>query len=205
MKPASLLIVVLTTSAAFYSFGQTKFTSYDNTYAKKSFDIEIGTDKKGEYSLYINAQSLDDTHEHGGFIVKEKQYADFMQSMGEAKLKYKEWVKTAIDNNVKDLSKDMVIKCKTGSYFMYGNEWEFQFLVTPTYSFRILESEGQTEYLLLLRSGRLTSSSNQYMKVDGFVLVFRSEEEIDAFMKSISAEEIKSALTKPKSSDLFKN
>jgi hypothetical protein len=199
--------VILFSVVGFSSFGQDKFTTYDNTYAKKTFDIQITTkDKdKNNFSLYIDLMSLDASHEIGGITVSNKQYPDFTSALNESKLKYQEWVKTAQDNNVKDLSKDMSIKCKTGAYFLYGNDWKFQFLVVPTFNFRILEIDGKVEYILLVRTGKLTASSNEYMKVDGFALVFKSADEIDAFINAVSLDAINTFINKPKAEDLFKN
>lgn len=187
------------------AFAQEKFATYDNTYSGKTYDIDIHFDKNDEFKLYVNAMSLDRTHESGGFTIGQKQHPDFLKSLNVAKSKYQEWVKTAMDNNVKEVSKEMDIKCKTGSFFLYGREWKFQFVIVPKFEFRVLENEGKAEHLLLVRSGRLTSSSNQYMQVDGFALVFKSADEIDTFVKTISSEAIAAAKSKPKQADLFKN
>ena len=57
----------------------------------------------------------------------------------------------------------------------------------------------------LLRTGELQSSSNQFMKVDGFALVFSSSKEIDDFVNAISPEKITEFLNKPKNDALFKD
>ena len=43
------------------------------------------------------------------------------------------------------------------------------------------------------------------MKVDGFVLVFSSVNEIDNFTNEISTQKINEFINKPKSKDLFKD
>jgi hypothetical protein len=77
--------------------------------------------------------------------------------------------------------------------------------VNLKFDFKILESKGETRYLLLIRTGELQSSSNQFMKVDGFVLVFSSSKEIDDFIAAISTEKITEFLNKPKKDTLFKD
>lgn len=202
----SVLIAASFLFFQFKSFAQQKFTTYDNTYANKTYDIQISTkDEKDGFSLYIDAMSLDKSHDRGGITINKKQHSDFINALNESKLKYLEWMKTAQDNNVKDLSKAMSIKCKTGSFFRYGSGWQFQFLVIPTFNFRILETAGEVEYLLTILTGELTASGNQYMKVDGFVLVFKSTDEIDSFVKAISIDAINEFISKPKAEDLFKN
>jgi hypothetical protein len=186
------------------SKAQEKFTSYDNTYGGKTYEIQISAKEKDKFTLYIDAMSLDALHDKGGIMVKEKQHQDFLNSIAEAKLKYEEWVKTAKENNVKELDKSMSIKSKVGGYFQYG-DWNFQYLVNLTFDFKILESKGELKYLLIIRTGELQSSSNQFMKVDGFVLVFSSVGEIDTFTNEISTQKINEFINKPKAKDLFKD
>lgn len=187
------------------SNAQEKFSSYDNTYVGKTYEIQIASKDKEKYSLYIDAMSLDRTHEKGGITIDQKQYQEFIKAIVESKTKYEEWVKTANENNVKELSKTMNLKSKAGGYFLYGNKWNFQFFVNLKFDFRILESKGEIKYLLLISTGELQSSSNQFMKVDGFVLVFSSTKEIDEFVNAISIEKITEFLNKPKKETLFKD
>lgn len=183
---------------------QEKFTTYDNSYAAKTYDIQISTKESGGYKLYIDAMSMDKLNKEGGIMVKENQLPDFITALNEAKAKYEEWVKTAKENNVKDLDKRMTIKSKVGGYFLYG-DWNFQFVVYLDFDFKIIESKGETKYMLIVRTGELQSSSNQFMKVDGFVLVFQDSKEIDAFTAAISPQKVADFMNKPKAKDLFKD
>ncbi|MBX2931996.1 MAG: hypothetical protein KF781_08635 [Chitinophagaceae bacterium] len=201
----TILTISLFVATALQSKAQEKFTTYDNTYVEKSYDIQISAKEKEKFTLYIDAMSFDKMHEKGGISIDQKQHQEFLNALSEAKLKYEEWVKTAKDNNVKELSKSMTIKSKAGGYFLYGSKWNFQFLVNLKFDFRILESKGETKYLLLVKTGELQSSSNQFMKVDGFALVFSSSTEIDDFVKAISTEKITEFTNKPKKDDLFKD
>ena len=184
---------------------QEKFASYDNSYNTKMYDIQIST--KGDedkYTFYIDAMSMDRLHDQGGILIRQKQHQDFLNALSDAKVKYIEWVKVAKENNVKELDKTMDITSKVGAYFKYGSDWEFQFLVNLRFDFKILESKGVLKYLLIVRTGELQSSSNRYMKVDGFVLVFTSASEIDNFTNLISVQKTEDFLKKPKPKDLFK-
>jgi len=187
------------------SNAQEKFTSYDNTYGGKTYEIQIDAKEKEKFSLYIDAMSLDRTHEKGGITIDQKQHQDFLNAIAEAKSKYEEWVKIAKENNVKELDKTMTIKSKAGGYFLYGSKWNFQFLVNLKFDFKILESKGEIKYLLLIRTGELQSSSNQFMKVDGIALVFSSTKEMDEFTTAISTEKITEFVSKPKKDALFKD
>lgn len=200
---ATLIGIILLTSGLIVK-AQDKFTSYDNTYAKKTFDIHISIKDNEKFTLYIEAMSLDNLHETGGFMVDDKKYQGFIDALNEAKSKYQEWEQTAKSNNVKDLDKEMPIKSKVVGFFLYGSDWHFQHIVNLTFDFKIMESEGEINYLLIVRSGKMQSSRNQFMDVDGVVLVFNSANEIQDFVDSISSNKINEFKNKPKSEDLFK-
>ena len=205
MKKTTVLLAIVLVIISQNSNGQETFTSYDNTYAKKTYDIQLSLKDAEKFTLFIDAMSLDDLHEQGGLMVDEKKYQGFIDALNEAKLKYQEWEKTAKDNNVKELDKEMLIKSKVAGYFLYGGDWHFQYIVNLTFDFKILESDGEIKYLLIVRSGKMQSSSNQYMDVDGVVLVFSSVEEIQEFLDTISLQKINEFRNKPKAEDLFKD
>jgi uncharacterized protein (DUF1330 family) len=202
-KNATLIGIILLTLGLNVN-AQDKFTTYDNAYAKKTYDIQISLKDNDKFTFYIDAMSLDNLHEKGGFMVDDKKYQGFIDALTEAKSKYQEWEQTAKSNNVKELDKEMPIKSKVAGYFLYGSDWHFQYIVNLTFDFKILESEGEIKYLLIVRSGKMQSSSNQFMDVDGVVLVFTSANEIQEFVDSISLNKINEFRNKPKSEDLFK-
>ncbi len=204
MKKTILLILV----SILFSLSvaaQEKFTTYDNVYGKKTYDIQLSLKDTDKFTLYIDAMSLDKLHKTGGFMVDNKKHQGFIDALSQAKAKYQEWVKTAKDNNVNELDKEMKIKSRVAGFFLYGGDWHFQYMVNLTFDFKILESGGETEYLLIVRSGKMQSSSNQFMDVDGVVLVFSSDIEIEEFTSAISLEKINGFKNKPKSDDLFKD
>lgn len=204
-KIITVLAICIFALTTFTSSAQEKLSSYDNTYSKKTYEILISSKEKEKFTLYVDAMSLDKLHNDGGFMIDQKYHANFLSALQEASVKYEEWVKTAKENNVKDLDKTMTIKSKCASYFKYGSDWNFQFLVNLTFDFRVLESGGETKHLLIVRTGELQSSSNQFMKVDGFVLVFSSIDEINEFTAAISLDKISEFVNKPKSEELFKD
>lgn len=203
MKKTISLFIAFLFLIGFKCFAQDKFTTYDNAYFEKTFDIQISTKDKVDFTLWIDAHSFDKLHKEGGIEVSKKQYDNFLNALKESKLKYVEWIKTAKENNVKELDKEMTVKCKFDCYFEYG-DWNFQRNVTPNFRFKILPKENDILYLLIMSTGELQSSSNQFMKVDGFALVFSSESEIDDFINVISLQKINDFLNKPKAENLFK-
>src|SRR5680860_96209 len=197
-----ITLCLLTIITVEESYAQEKFTAYDNTYIGKTFDINLSLE---EEELYIDAMSLDELYDKGGIRISKKQHQDFLNAIAEAKTKYIEWVKIAKENNVKTFNKSMNIKSVVGSYFLYGSEWKSQLIVNLAFDFQILEDEGELTYLLIIRTDELKASSNEHLKVDGFLLVFSSVNEIDAFTNEISRQKINAFIPKPKEKDLFKD
>ena len=199
-----LKVIMMTLMMCLFSmsaWGQEKYTKYDNLYVEKTYEVEISLKDDGGYILYIDMMSMDDLLKTGGIRITEKEHDLFLSNLNEAKVKYTEWVTTAKENNVTDLSKSMIYKVKVGGFFQYGSTWNFQHGVNLTFDFKIINGKN----LLIVRTGELTSSSNRYMKHDGFVFVFQNEKEIDDFVNVLSVDKVKEFMNKPKSTDLFKD
>jgi hypothetical protein len=198
----SIITLCLLTITTVESYAQENFTTYDNTYFGKTYDIKLSLETE---DLFIDAMALDELYNKGGIRITKKQHQDFLNAIAEAKTKYKEWLKIAQENNVRAFEKSMNIKSKVGSYFLYGREWKFQLVVNLTFDFQVLEDEGELKYLLFIRTGELKSSSNEHLKVDGFLLVFSSVNEIDDFANKISSQKINTFIPKLTEKDLFKD
>lgn len=199
IKGLILMVVSLNLNA------QTLFASYNNTYIQKSYDIEISLEENDEFFLYIYALSLDDICDNGGFLIKDVKHEEFINALIEAKLKYQEWTEVAKTNNIKDFDKDMKINSEVSGYFSYFDEWHIQLHVFLTFNYRIYETNGNTKYILIIRTEKMQSSKNQYIDVDGFALVFTSADEIQEFVELISMDKINEFKNKPKADDLFKD
>ena len=182
------------------SFGQ-EYTTYDNLYDGNTYKVLIYLKDDGGYRLYVNMMPIDELSESGGILITEKEHDLFLSTLNEAKVKYTEWVTTAKENNVTDLSKSMIYKVEVVGFFQYGSKWNIQLNVNLTFDFAIVDGEN----FLIVRTGKLTSSSNQFMTHDGFVFVFQNEKEIDDFVNVLSVDKVKEFMNKPKSTDLFKD
>ena len=185
---------------------QDKFATYQNSFGDKTErNIQISSKEKGKYTLYIEALPMDKLFKDGGGIqLSEKQNPDFIKALETAKLKYEEWVKTAKENNVTDLRKEISVKPICGAFFKAGSDWHFQFKLSLTFTFMVLTIKDEVKYLLTINTGKVTSSSNQFTTVDGFSIIFASVDEIDKFKEAISIEKINEFIAKPKAKDLFK-
>lgn len=182
---------------------QEKFTSYYNVYTEKNYEIQLNFEEDS-FWLWIDALSLDQMVTKAGFLVKKENYQGFISALKIAIIKYQEWVKVAKENNVKEFDKEMPVTSEVAGYFLYGSDWYFQFNVFLDFDFKILESNGEIKYLLIVRSGKMQSSKNEYIDIEDVVLVFSSAKETLDFLNSISLEKIETFKNKPKTEDLFK-
>ena len=130
MKKFTYYLLIVTFNALFINAtSQEVLNTYENTILEKEFDIQLSKDKKGLFTIWIDAYSADKLHDEGGLMVKEKQYPKFLEALKEAQNKYNEWCQTAKENNVLELNKKMEIKCKIAGYFIYGKKWHFDYNV----------------------------------------------------------------------------
>jgi hypothetical protein len=196
-----MMILLMMCLMTMVSFGQEKYTTYDNLYSKKTYEVSIYHKNNNKYTLYVDMMSMDKLYKSGGIMISEKEHNLFLSTLNEAKVKYTEWVTIAKENNVTDLSKSMSYKVKVGGFFQYGSKWNFQYVVNLTFNFKIVDGKN----LLIIRTNKLRSSSNQYMTHDGFVFVFQDEKEINDFINILSIEKVVEYMNKPKSTDLFKD
>jgi hypothetical protein len=200
-----ILLLALTVSVNVHA--QSPFSSYKGIdgkdYAIQIAEADEGKDK-GKVTLYIDALSFDETVNQAGWMIDEKELIEFRNSIEQAKVKYIEWRETAIANNVTELNKEMKIASpKVACYFSYG-DWQFDFSVTPTYSFVILKDQSEP-YTLLIDSGKLQSTSNQFIDCDGIALTFSSAEAVDDFLSKISQPEIDKYKNRERKENLFKD
>lgn len=202
MKNLKMMMTLMMCSAmTIITFSQEKYTSYDNVYSGSKYDVQISSKDSTSYKLYVDMMSLDKLSKSGGVMLDENAHEKFISTLLEAQIKYEEWIKTANDNNVTELDKTMTLRTKVSGYFLYGSKWNFQFVVNLTFDFKIIDGKS----LLIVRTGKMTSSSNQFMTNDGFVFVFSSTEEITEFLDVLSKDKITEFITKPKAVDLFKD
>ncbi len=170
---------------------QQKFTSYTNSYSGKNYEILLYNNLKNNFSLYIDAMSLDNSYEKVGITIDQNQYPFFLKAIAAARSNYQEWLKTLKKTNNTLTDKTLPLYSKAGSYFLYGTKLNFQYSVNLKFNFKILENDGETKCLMLIRTGELQSSSNQHVKIEDLALVFSSLKEIDDFTSAISPEKIK--------------
>jgi hypothetical protein len=181
---------MLVISSTCFSLGQEAFSTYQSAIGKDS-KVAISGKSEKDFILWIDAYSVDVLHKDAGFYIEAKQYNDFIIALMEAKEKYTEWKKVAVENDVKKLTKPMKLNIpKATGYFKTSTEWHFNRNGVLNFDFRILEISGETEYWLSIGMYSLVSSSNQYIKHDGVVITLSDASQIEAFISSMSYEKI---------------
>ncbi len=194
------LMIVLSSLCFQFLIGQQNYTDYTSAYTGASYNIQVGN----EGELYIDLMSFDEGDSKVGLIVKRKRVGDILNCLDSALSKYNSWKTVAINNNVKDFAKSIDCNCKSEAYFKYG-DWQFDNFVQPTFEFKVVESNGKVWHLLIVRTGKLVSSTNQYIDHKGGAIVFSSSDEIVNFMNYIKTESVDLFLSKkPKTEELFK-
>ena len=191
------LLTLLIFACIFQVNGQDKMSTYSTDFTSEKYDVDIDTDSK---DLYIGIFSMG-ANKNIGLIVSNEQRTDLIEKLQKVKALYTEWSKVAIDNKVENVNKSTGITCKTASYFHSGRDIYFQHRVVLEFDFAVIKSKP----LILIKTGRLKSTNNQYITHDGGIIVFSSVDEIDAFINAISDKTVNDAMAKPRQEDLFKH
>jgi hypothetical protein len=200
MKKLLLCTLLL---SALVGFSQEKIATYNSLFFSKNFDITASKpDAKEEFSYYIDCSSKDTSSKQASLILKNKDVPEFINFLNSIKETYSKWSLTAKENKVTELDKNIEYKKLTYSAaFTYG-KWNFDYSVNLTTRFKIINGK----YLLIIDSDELQSSSNQYIKSDGFRLVFSSAQEIDELVSGLNINLVTDFYNKKNSKDdLFKN
>ena len=180
-------LVVLTLMFAFaISNAQEVIETYKLEYFQKEYKI-TATEK----TFYIDLPSADRDKVSLMFGVDDAE--SFTKLIDSLKSKYIEWSTLAIKNNINELDKYIKIPILDsrenelyGCAFGYSS-WKFDYYVKLKARFKIIN--GKT-LLIIQNVYELKASDNQYMKADGFLLVFSNVNEINNFMKKITKESI---------------
>lgn len=184
-------------------FGQEKIATYNSTFFSKNFEIQAGKpNEKGDFDYYIDCFSSDTSSSKASLMLKNKEVPEFIEFLSSIKDNFLKWKQTAIENKVTELDKK--IEYKNLNYrgaFLYG-KWNFDYSVNISARFRIINDK----YLLIIDSDALQSSSNQFIKSDGFRFVFNSTQEIDELINGLDIVKVKEFYAdKNGKEDLFKN
>lgn len=201
-KPMKRILLAALMIGTHFATAQEEIDTYEmSRFEKEPYVIQANAPENGNYSFYINMQSLDASIDNGGIIVKSKYLEDFRVLLKECQVKLNEWDEVANANGVADLTKDIpvTVRPKLTGFFRYG-DWKFDYNVVLMPKYFRSSNEAQ----VILYTGEMTASDNEYMDAENFVFAFNSDE-IAEFLEKLTTENVENHFTKKASKEeLFK-
>lgn len=188
MNKMKLFLVAIATMICLAVSAEDKVSEYYMSYfGDKAYDIEISSIKNGKFTFYIYCESRSDDKKIG-FSLESKKVDEFCNQLQSIKPKFEEWSKTARDNGVTNYDKKFETNFSSvDAFFLYGSKWCFTYGIRFKPYFKVTENG---ECLVVFRVGELTAASNRFMSSKGFLMVFKSSEEIDDFIKALDAQKV---------------
>ena len=131
----------------------------------------------------------------------EKDVDAFLTFLSQSKAKYAEWSKTAIENDVTDVTKEITTAQVGNSIAFHYGSWHFSF-----------GKHGVTSYFLMFKGKpymsvmfpKVQASDNQYIDQESVQVIFNNTDQIDALAAALSRETIDAFITDiNKKKDLF--
>lgn len=183
------LLLVL---AVAFTVGVNSQTTY-GYYNAKSKEIDLSVNDKG--NVYMSL----DTDGQVGLTMGSKQREGLIELLTTSYDKFKSWSKTAKDNNVNKINKDIDSKNISG-YFYYGDKWRFGAARLRTIFY--VEKGIPSFYLYC---GKITASSNKYMKSDPQMLNLSNREDLDSLLDMLKSEVINNFIKNKENKEVLFN
>lgn len=178
-----LLITALLIAGALTS--QTVIETYSMSYfaGQPPYAISAYENDKGiQYLITGQAMGNDASVQ---LLMSRSQISDFHKAVVEAGEKFTSWSENAKSKGLNDMSKTMDIKSTCGAGF-YSSEWRFDFNVNLEFRFQVIKGNP----LLVIASGKLQSSSNEYITSDGLAIALTGAE-IPGFIYKVNPANLK--------------
>ena len=188
-----LLLVPLITSS------QKKYSSFN--VSTEQMDVAVVVDGESKGNVYMDYE--DDGSAAISFDAEadRKLFTDFVKTTFN---KFKEWRKTAIENNVKELLKEI----ESGDFgntiaFRYGSKWKFSFGAHTIKASMFITKSGDVYYLLTFPE--VEASDNQFMTNDKVNWIISEEKNINSLITALSPEKVNEFINNSSNKeDLFK-
>jgi hypothetical protein len=193
MKKLLLLIFLI----PLISTGQKKYGDFN--LLTSNYDISVTAEGKSKGEVYMD---IEDNGKASINFKSEKERNDFSSFLSKTVEKFKEWKKTAKENNVKDVVKEI----DNGDFgnliaFSYGG-WKFSFGKHNVAAIMLINDSGNIFYAL--RFPKVTASDNDYIESDASVMITSNEDEILNIIELLKTETINGFIDgQNKKEDLF--
>lgn len=192
MKKLLLLLIL----ASGFTFAQ-EYKSYSLTaFPQKIFKVYAFKEKKeGKFELRVQVPEKE-SYTQTFIQLSEKNYAKFVDMLKLSREKYIEWSKTAHENNVTELIKEIkknerdILNYQNAS-FILNEKIYLDDMATISFYFAIAEGKN---FLIIENPLDLKSSTNRYISVKGYRLGFVSVDEIDNFIEMLDLTKLKEFL-----------
>ncbi|MGI9582649.1 hypothetical protein ACR1PO_15750 [Chryseobacterium sp. RRHN12] len=186
------------------SYAQEVLSTYTMSYFPgEKYEIQADNPTEKKARVYFGTSPKDNIVKKIDILIPISDLDKFKSDLTKCKEVYSNWKKTAIENKVTDLDKDIDVKfSRYDIAFLYGSKWNFDFSKTIIPRFKIINGK----YLFILSNEyELTSSSNKFMTTKGFYLVFNDEQEFDQVINNLDVNKIDDLFkSKKKTDELFK-
>lgn len=196
-----LLIIGLLSPLVLPASAQRAETSFYGSHLKKTYYVKATQpNTKGRYDLHIEMQSLDELSKEIYLDIQYRTISKWIETLQEVKDTYVKWRETAITNEVTKASKT-IKECGTLSYlcfpvFKYG-DWHKVMAHPILFVFQV----SSDDINLIIATGRVTASKNQFISSDGGVIILSSEQEIDDFIACFDDEWVRAYYDAKKDTD----
>ena len=197
------IIMILVLGGSIAVNGQmTKVSTFTSSYLEAPTMEVSASENEGVISLWIDAYSLDGIADSPILSLDDDAYPLFKSNLDMVLEKYNEWSAVAKRNNVTELTKDIPTRKQTFTgVFQYGNDLYFDFSTRVEYEFRVM---GSGDYVIIIRTGEMVASSNEYITCDDAVIVLSSASEIKKFIAAVNLDKAKMAVNSDQvTGDLF--
>jgi len=190
---------MLLTSILVFSQDVYKTYTMESLSAKKpEYNVKI-SEKNGEIIFWIETFGLDNIYDVVFLKIKENEVNNFVKFLKTSEQKFISWKNIAVKNNVKKVTKEIKLKytVRRVRFKTSVSDW---YTSTRTR----LKSIFYDLTLVIKNNYKLISMSNEFIKSDGFVLVFKNKKEIDNLISILNISKAKEFISnKKKKENLF--
>ncbi|MGE8535901.1 MAG: hypothetical protein ACN6OJ_15040 [Chryseobacterium sp.] len=185
-------------------FAQEVLSTYTmNYFPGEKFEIQVDNSDQKNPKIYFGTAPAETIVKKIDILIPLNEVDKFKSDLLKCKEVYLNWKKTAIENKVSELDKNIDVKFnKFDVAFLFGSKWNLSFSRALTPRFKIVNGK----YIFILSNEtEISSSSNRYMTTKGLYIVLNDDQEFDNIINILDVDKINSLFnSKKKTDELFK-
>lgn len=172
------LVILLSASSV---SAQSLITTFSGNYLNRTYKVKATQpDTKGRFDLYVEMISLDNVSDQIYLVTHRNSLEKCRMVLNAVAEKYVEWSAIAIKNHTEKINKKIEVKIPNfvfSAVFKYG-DWHQKANIKPVFVFSFEDDAAQ----LLISTGKVQATDNQFISSDGGVIVLSSLDEITNFI-----------------------